>query len=218
MAAVRMSLDERRESIGEHPAPATRSARIESSGSLGNGGDAFVSLSLLPSRHIHLKLRVEMHISELGKRTGPTAKSIRYYERIGLLGEPERTDAGYRRYREKDVQQLRFIAITKGSGLTFDEIAAILEASSGPQIDCGRVRALLEGKLAEVKERLADIQALHDAVEHTIDAARRHELRAPAGEYGCPLVERVLKERTSKNGSARRNGHGARRHERPRGQ
>ena len=149
-----------------------------------------------------------MHIGELATRTGHSAKAIRYYERIGLLAAPKRTDAGYRCYGEADVRQLEFIAIAKGAGLSLDEIAAILKASSGPQINCGQVRTLLEAKLAEVKERLRDIQALHDAVEHTIDAARRHELRAPTGEYDCPLVERVIQERAPDTVRVQRNGNG----------
>lgn len=137
-----------------------------------------------------------MQIGDLAKRTGHTAKAIRYYERIGLLDEPERTEAGYRCYGEGDVRLLEFIGIAKGAGFSLDEIAAILDAGTRPRIDCGRVRVLLEAKLSEVKERLADIQAFHDAVEHTIEAARQHELRAPNGEYDCPLVERVIEERS----------------------
>ncbi len=50
-----------------------------------------------------------LKIGELAKRSGATTKTIRYYELLGLLHEPERTDSGYRLYAEQDVERLTFI-------------------------------------------------------------------------------------------------------------
>lgn len=136
-----------------------------------------------------------MHIGEIARKTGLTAKAIRYYERVALLDQPERTVAGYRRYTEADAERLEFISIAKGAGFTLDEIRAALKASTNQRVNCGEVLGLFEAKLDEIRERLADTQALHDALEHTVDAARRHQLRDSAGSYDCPLIDRVLEER-----------------------
>lgn len=136
-----------------------------------------------------------MHIKDVARRTGLTPKAIRYYERVGLVPPPARSDAGYRRYDDADVQRLEFIAIAKGAGLGLEEIAEVLEASTGHHINCDRVTSVLEGKVGELRERLADLQALHDAVEHTLEAARRHEFPVPARPFECPLIERTVEER-----------------------
>jgi MerR family copper efflux transcriptional regulator len=136
-----------------------------------------------------------VHIGQLAARSGTTAKAIRYYERIGLLDEPERTPAGYRRYSEADARRLEFIAIAKGAGLSLDEIAEVLRASTRSRINCDQVCTLLERKLLEIRERLADMQALHDALDHTVAAARHHELPPSEDPYDCPIIERTVHER-----------------------
>ena len=145
-----------------------------------------------------------MHIKDVARRTGLTPKAIRYYQRVGVVPPPARNDAGYRCYEEADAQRLEFIAIAKGAGLGLEEIAEVLEASTGNHINCNQVVSVLEDKVGELRERLADLQALHDAVEHTLAAARRHEFPVPARPFECPLIERTVEERRA----LARSGHG----------
>ena len=142
-----------------------------------------------------------MQIKDVALRAGLTPKAVRYYERVGLVPAPARSDAGYRRYDEADARRLEFIAIAKGAGLSLEQIAEVLEASGGDHINCNRVVSVLEGQLVELRERLVGLQALHDAVEHTLEAARRHEFPTPAHPFECPLIERTVEERRALSGS-----------------
>ncbi len=67
-----------------------------------------------------------MRIGELGERLGVNTKTIRYYESIGLVPEPERTSSGYRIYSEADVERLVFIKSAQRLGLALDEVREIL--------------------------------------------------------------------------------------------
>ena len=67
-----------------------------------------------------------LKIGELAKRSGATTKTIRYYELLGLLHEPERTDSGYRLYEEKDVERLTFIRKAKSLGFSLTDIGETL--------------------------------------------------------------------------------------------
>lgn len=142
-----------------------------------------------------------MQIKDVALRVGLTPKAVRYYERVGLVPAPARSDAGYRRYDEADVRRFEFIAIAKRAGLGLEQIAEVLEASSGEHINCSRVVSVLEDKLVELRERLVDLQALHDAVEHTLEAARRQEFPPPEQPFECPLIERTVEERRALSGT-----------------
>lgn len=69
-----------------------------------------------------------LHISEVAQRTGFSGPTLRYYEDIGLLPAPDRTPAGYRIYRDRDVARLDFIARAKRLGCSLDEIQGLVEA------------------------------------------------------------------------------------------
>ncbi len=67
-----------------------------------------------------------LRISDVADRTGFSGPTLRYYEQIGLLPPPERTDAGYRIYTARDIDRLRFIARAKTLGCSLDEIGDLL--------------------------------------------------------------------------------------------
>ena len=73
----------------------------------------------------------EMKIGQLARRLDLNTQTIRYYERIGLLPEPERTESGYRAYGEGDERRLRFIKNARSAGLTLDEIKEVLASRAG---------------------------------------------------------------------------------------
>jgi DNA-binding transcriptional MerR regulator len=99
-----------------------------------------------------------MQISEAAKRAGVSPPTIRYYEEIGLLPEPERSAAGYRRYTEATVDELRFIRKAQMIGFSLDEIREILQLSRSGQKPCGHVLTLAHQHLAAVDERIRRLQ------------------------------------------------------------
>jgi MerR family transcriptional regulator, Zn(II)-responsive regulator of zntA len=111
--------------------------------------------------------RVPLRIGELAAELGLNPKTIRYYEEIGLLPAPRRTDAGYRLYGAADRERLRFIAKAKAIGFTLREIGEILALRDGGAEPCPHLGTLLDRKLAAVDAQLrllgelrVDLQAL----------------------------------------------------------
>lgn len=105
-----------------------------------------------------------MRISELAERAGVTPSTLRFYERIGLMAEPERTESGYRTYNEAASAQLLFITRAKRVGLTLEQIGELLPVWAGRS--CAetqrQVLALVEAKRAEVLECVRDLQRFAD--------------------------------------------------------
>jgi DNA-binding transcriptional MerR regulator len=103
-----------------------------------------------------------MHIRDLAAQSGVPAKTIRYYESIGLLPLPARATNNYRRYRAADVERLRFIASARSLGFTLTEIADILAARDEGIAPCDRVLGTLERQLATLDQRIADLLILRE--------------------------------------------------------
>lgn len=105
-----------------------------------------------------------MKIGELGDSVGLTTKTIRYYESIGLVPEPDRTASGYRDYGDDAMERLEFVKQAQASGLTLAEIGSILEIKDAGGQSCEHTHQLLQRHL--------------DALDIQIEAMRqqRHEL------------------------------------------
>jgi DNA-binding transcriptional MerR regulator len=101
-------------------------------------------------------------IGQVAAETGVSAAAIRYYERIGLLSAPPRSSAGYRRFSDQAVAELRFIRKAQGLGFALDEVAAILELSRAGREPCAEVRSLARARLAAVDERIRHLQQFRD--------------------------------------------------------
>ncbi|MBI2760685.1 MAG: heavy metal-responsive transcriptional regulator [Chloroflexi bacterium] len=95
-----------------------------------------------------------LRIGELAAELGLNPKTIRYYESIGLLPVPPRTEAGYRLYGAADRDRLRFIRKARAIGLTLDEIGQVLALRGEGRRPCEHVVTLLDAKLSAVDEHL----------------------------------------------------------------
>lgn len=115
-----------------------------------------------------------MRIGELADRCGVTAKTVRYYESIGLLDEPERTASGYRRYGDDAVERLRFIRDAQSTGLTLAEIASVLELKGAGERSCGHTMALVDAHIAAIDAQIDQLTAARH--ELTALAARARDL------------------------------------------
>lgn len=103
-----------------------------------------------------------MHIGDLAAQSGVAAKTIRYYESVGLLPPPTRAANNYRQYRAADVERLRFIASARGLGFTLTEVADILAARDQGIAPCDRVLGTLDRQLATLDQRIADLLMLRE--------------------------------------------------------
>jgi DNA-binding transcriptional MerR regulator len=104
---------------------------------------------------------VPVRISELAEKVRVPTSTVRYYERIGLLGTPARTPAGYRDYDENAVGRLLFVHRARTIGLSCDQTAELLTVWRG--VDCSgarsRVADLIDEKQADIAERIAELAA-----------------------------------------------------------
>jgi DNA-binding transcriptional MerR regulator len=101
-----------------------------------------------------------MRIGELAERLAVNPKTIRYYESIGLLPEPERTPSGYRAYTDIDVDRVAFIKTAQRLGITLDEIREILALRERGERPCAYVRDVLRREVAALDKRLAELRQL----------------------------------------------------------
>ncbi len=105
-----------------------------------------------------------MLIHDLAKQAGVPAKTIRYYESIGLLPRPKRAANNYREYAPAEAERLRFIASARSLGFTLDDVAEILAARDDGLAPCQRVLDAIAQRLADVDRRIADLLTLRDSL------------------------------------------------------
>ncbi|MFV2038669.1 MAG: MerR family DNA-binding protein, partial [Acidimicrobiales bacterium] len=87
-------------------------------------------------------------------------RTVRFYERRGLLPEPQRAANGYRVYDDATLSRLRFIRSTQAAGLTLAEIRSIIDIRDSGAAPCTHVDALLDAKLGEVRQRRQQLAVL----------------------------------------------------------
>ena len=107
-----------------------------------------------------------MRIGELAGQLGVTTTSIRFYESIGLLPEPQRTASGYRRYQRSDAERLTFIKTAQRLGLSLDEIKEIIAFRDRGQRPCAYVAQVLHRQVADLDHRIREMRRLRDELRH----------------------------------------------------
>ncbi|EPC01432.1 hypothetical protein L861_05175 [Litchfieldella anticariensis FP35 = DSM 16096] len=122
-----------------------------------------------------------MKIGELAKRTGCQVETIRYYEREGLLPQPVRSTANYRLYGESHAERLGFIRHCRALDMTLGEIRSLLDYHDHPQQPCHEADTLIDEHLAHVESRIAQLQALKQAL---VKLRARCNGESAAGECG----------------------------------
>jgi DNA-binding transcriptional MerR regulator len=99
-----------------------------------------------------------MRIGELAARLGLNPRTIRFYEEIGVLPEPERRPSGYREYEEADEERLRFIRSAQSLGLSLDDIREILALKDRGEAPCPYVREVIDREASAIDERIRELQ------------------------------------------------------------
>lgn len=110
-----------------------------------------------------------MNIGEAAKRSGVSAKMIRYYESIGLIEAPERTQAQYRVYEADDVHTLRFVRRSRNLGFSLDETRALLALWRDKSRASADVKRLAMSHVRDLEAKAAELQAMADTLRHLAD-------------------------------------------------
>lgn len=130
-----------------------------------------------------------MRIGELARRAGVNPRTLRYYERIGLLAPSARTAAGYRVYTPADAERLAFIRRAQGLGLSLREIGGVIAVRDEGAAPCRHVRALAEAKIGEIDARMAELAALRADLTRLAAQARALEQECAGGSSICLAFE-----------------------------
>lgn len=127
-------------------------------------------------------------IGQLAKTTGVAAKTIRYYEEVGVLPPPSRTAAGYRQYAEDGVQRLLFVLRARALGLSLERLKGLTAALNGGPRPTLRPRLLelIRAHRITVRRRIGELELLERQLEQVLRrlASPKHR-RAPAGRCRC---------------------------------
>lgn len=129
-----------------------------------------------------------MRIGELAARAGIPAKTIRYYEQIGVLAAPARTPSGYRDYTPATLGRLGFIRAAQAAGLSLGEIRQVIALRDRGQAPCEHVAALLQRRAGEIQTRIAELQALQGHLEQLGNRARTLDPRQCDPDRVCHML------------------------------
>ncbi len=125
-----------------------------------------------------------LSIGQLARRAEVGVETVRYYERRGLLQEPQRRQSGYRQYSEEAVSRLQFIRRAKDLGFTLREIGELLSLGHDPLAPAVDVRRRAEAKIADIEGKVRSLQRIRKALKALTSACDEH---GTVG--GCPLFE-----------------------------
>lgn len=125
----------------------------------------------------------EERIGHLSAETGCPVETIRYYERIGLLPAPLRTEGGHRVYGPRQRERLSFILRARELGFSLEEIGELAGLAEGDQRACAAAEAIANRHIAAIRTRLADLKRMQAALQGLAEDCRRGH------SADCPILE-----------------------------
>ena len=129
-----------------------------------------------------------MNIGEVAAATGLPAKTIRYYESVGLIDAPARSDGNYRLYDARQVETLRFIQHARQLGFRVKEVAALVTLWRDKRRASADVRRLALQHLGEIDGRIAELKRMRQALQSLVE--RCHGDHRP----DCPILDELAEE------------------------
>lgn len=123
-----------------------------------------------------------MNIGEAARQSGVSAKMIRYYESIGLIAAPQRTQAQYRVYEAEDVHTLRFIRRARHLGFSLEESRALLALWRDKSRASADVKQLAMSHVRDLEAKAAELQGMADTLRHLAETCQGD------GRPDCPIL------------------------------
>jgi MerR family mercuric resistance operon transcriptional regulator len=120
-------------------------------------------------------------IGALAETAGVNVETIRFYQRKGLMPEPEKPYGSIRRYGAAELARVRFIKSAQRLGFSLEEVGELLKLEDGAR--CSEARQLAEQKLVDVRQKLSDLQRIESVLAGLV--ARCSAVR---GRVSCPLI------------------------------
>ena len=127
-----------------------------------------------------------MRTSEVAARAEVNVQTLRYYERRGLLPEPERSPSGYRAYRADAVGLVRFIKRAQALGFTLNDVEQLLHLAGGDPAACEEAKATARTRIADLDHRITELIAMRDALTQLV-----HTCDQPRNRSDCPILKDI---------------------------
>ncbi|HYP82455.1 Cu(I)-responsive transcriptional regulator [Variovorax sp.] len=122
-------------------------------------------------------------IGEAARLSGISARMLRHYEQLGLLGDVRRSDAGYRRYSLAEVHTLRFIKRARDLGFSMEQVAELVGLWRNRRRTSASVKRVAQAHLDELEQRIAEMQAMQRTLAHLVHCC--HGDQRP----DCPILD-----------------------------
>ena len=117
-----------------------------------------------------------------------TPTTVRFYESIGLMQEPERKANGYRSYEEADLERLRFVRDAQAAGLSLAETREILDMKAEGEATCAHTTAVLKGHLADMDRQIESLMAARAALVSLVERAETLDPRECTDGSRCHVI------------------------------
>ena len=127
-----------------------------------------------------------MRSSEVATKAQVNVQTLRYYERRGLLAEPQRTSSGYRVYTPDAVQVVRFVKRAQQLGFTLDDIEDLLHLADGGPDSCQEAKAMARSRIADLQRRIDELAGMRDALARLVDTCDQ-----PRHKRDCPILHDI---------------------------
>lgn len=132
-------------------------------------------------------------IGAFARQAGVNVETVRFYQRRGLLPQPDKPYGSIRRYGDSDVARVRFVKSAQRLGFSLDEVAQLLRLQDG--LHCNEARELAEQKLDDVRARLSDLRRIEQALSRLV-----RECHALKGKVSCPVIASLRGGRSAGGG------------------
>lgn len=141
----------------------------------------------MKTTEINIQLKM-LHIGEVARQLGLNPQTIYFWERIGLIAPPQRTESGYRLFSQEDVDRLAFITRAKSLGLTLEEIREILALKNRHSLTCQALYERLLKKLEQIDQNIRHLQALRQELLPLLNRCRQNRDRSELTQE-CVVLE-----------------------------
>ena len=135
-----------------------------------------------------LEQKSSFTIGELAKATDVHIETIRFYQRRGLMDEPQKPVGGIRRYGFEDVARIRFIKSAQNLGFSLDEIIILLALEEGA--DCSTASKIAQKKLVEIKKKISDLRRIEKTLSELLGKCKEND-----GAVQCPIISSLQMRR-----------------------
>jgi len=126
-----------------------------------------------------------MQIGRVAEHSGVSAKTIRYYEEIGLISKPNRTPSGYREYDKQDIEVLRFVSRARGLGFSIKDVKNLLALYNDRGRASADVKKIALEHVDEIERKIAELDSIRRTLLHLADKCHGDEWPE------CPILQEL---------------------------